>query len=380
MNDELDATYSPEDNKLRLRSATRLDDDTYARVKAEGFRWAPVQDLFVAPAWTPERADLCTELAGEIGDENTSLADRAEERADRFEGYEANRRHDAETAHDTADQLSERFAGGQPILVGHHSERRARNDKDKIDRAMQRTVKMWETAEYWQQRARGAVRHASYKARPDVVGRRIKGLEADRRKRARELDRLEKYRYMWDRLEVNSSKTGEAPTPGLMLKRADHLANYGPCPHQTWGKLDRGEITPQEARVLFVAMQEPWAATCARWIAHYTLRIGYERALIGSTTPASEDTPKAAPRKSARAKLPLLNIDSEGAAHITKAEYSRINIDYKGTKVSECKTYRYRHAMENAIRGAGSNRWGLVAVFLTDSKTHTAPEAQGVLV
>jgi len=31
------ATYSPEDNKLRLYSTTRLDSETYARVKAAGF-------------------------------------------------------------------------------------------------------------------------------------------------------------------------------------------------------------------------------------------------------------------------------------------------------------------------------------------------------
>jgi hypothetical protein len=43
------ANYSPEDNKLRLYSTTRLDSETYARVKAAGFIWAPKKDLFVAP-------------------------------------------------------------------------------------------------------------------------------------------------------------------------------------------------------------------------------------------------------------------------------------------------------------------------------------------
>ena len=45
------ATYSPEDNKLRLYPSGRLPGDTYARVKAAGFKWAPKQQLFVAPAW-----------------------------------------------------------------------------------------------------------------------------------------------------------------------------------------------------------------------------------------------------------------------------------------------------------------------------------------
>ena len=73
------ATYSPEDNKLRLYASARLDAETYGRVKAAGFIWAPKQDLFVAPMWTPSREDLLIELAGEIEDEDRSLVDRAEE-------------------------------------------------------------------------------------------------------------------------------------------------------------------------------------------------------------------------------------------------------------------------------------------------------------
>lgn len=81
------ATYSPEDNKLRLYPFARLDADIYQRVKAAGFIWAPKQGLFVAPMWTPEREDLLIELCGEVGDEDTSLVDRAAERAERFEEY-----------------------------------------------------------------------------------------------------------------------------------------------------------------------------------------------------------------------------------------------------------------------------------------------------
>ena len=59
------ATYSPDENKLRLYSSTRLDRDLYARVRGAGFIYAPKQELFVAPMWTPEREDLLIELWGE---------------------------------------------------------------------------------------------------------------------------------------------------------------------------------------------------------------------------------------------------------------------------------------------------------------------------
>jgi hypothetical protein len=63
--------------KLRLYSSTRLDRELYARVRGAGFIYAPKQELFVAPMWTPEREDLLIELCGEIDDEDTSLVERA---------------------------------------------------------------------------------------------------------------------------------------------------------------------------------------------------------------------------------------------------------------------------------------------------------------
>lgn len=130
------ATYSPEDNKLRLYASSRLDKETYERVKAAGFKWAPKQELFVAPMWTPSREDLLLELAGEIGDEDKSLVERQEERAERFEDYSESRKADAEAAHKAVHAISDNIPFGQPILVGHHSERRARKDAARGGRPM----------------------------------------------------------------------------------------------------------------------------------------------------------------------------------------------------------------------------------------------------
>ena len=173
------ATYSPEDNKLRLSSLTRLDKETYNRVKAAGFKWAPRQEIFVAPMWAPDREDLLIELCGEIGDEDTSLMERQEQRAERFEEYSDNRKADAEAAHKAVHAIADGIPLGQPILVGHHSEKHARKDAERIENGMRKAVKMWETSTYWTQRAASAIRHAKYKELPAVRARRIKGLEAD---------------------------------------------------------------------------------------------------------------------------------------------------------------------------------------------------------
>ena len=52
------ATYSPEDNKLRFYADARLSKEDYETANGLGFKWAPKQELFVAPMWTPGREDL----------------------------------------------------------------------------------------------------------------------------------------------------------------------------------------------------------------------------------------------------------------------------------------------------------------------------------
>ncbi|WP_247455405.1 DUF3560 domain-containing protein [Bradyrhizobium sp. 174] len=191
------ATYSPDDNKLRLYASQRLDDETYARVKAAGFKWAPRQELFVKPTWSPGAEDLLIELCGEIGDEDTSLVDRAERRADRFEDYSEKRMADAERARKAVSEIADNIPFGQPILVGHHSEKHARRDKEKIDAGMRKAVQMWRTSQYWTARTTGAIQHAKYKELPAVRHRRIKGIEADRRKVEKETADAQRQLKAW---------------------------------------------------------------------------------------------------------------------------------------------------------------------------------------
>ncbi len=100
------ATYSPDDNKLRLYAASRLDPETYKKVHDAGFRWAPRQALFVAPAWTPGREDVLLSLAGEIEDEDSTLAERQEARAERFTGYSGKRASESAQALDEVERLA----------------------------------------------------------------------------------------------------------------------------------------------------------------------------------------------------------------------------------------------------------------------------------
>ncbi len=305
------ATYSPEDNKLRMYPAYRLDAIEYARMKATGFSWAPKQELFVAPMWTPERADLLEELCGEIGDEDTSLVDRAEERAERFEDYSERRLSDAERAHDHVKTLADGIPLGQPILIGHHSERRARRDAEKIENGMRKAVKMWETSKYWEQRARGALRHAKYKERPDVRARRIKGLEADARKQERRKAEVQRKMKLWGL--VDQPEKWEARADGTFPTREERArfiagntdSSFAVCRENAdgtpkgaawefWSAYDvlkpdgeRYSRCPSRTVDEVLAALAPWAESiCAhadRWLNHYNNRLAYERAMLAES-------------------------------------------------------------------------------------------------
>ena len=301
------ATYSPEDNKIRIYPDARLAPELYARVKAAGFGWAPKQGIFVAPMWTPARADLAAELCGDLGDEDTTLTERAEERADRFAEYSDKRADDATRAREHVAEISGHIPFGQPVLIGHHSQRRAERDAAKIQNGMRHAVKMWETSKYWTDRAAGALAHAKYKELPAVRARRIKGIEADKRKQERTRTEAEKALTLW-KVEVLPHEIGNAELThkralaicnyyshiSLCFKLADYPRDLPASQYEgmmgLWSALEGGVITAEQARDISIPRHESTIAWCDRWIAHYANRLAYERAMLaegGATAPGS---------------------------------------------------------------------------------------------
>ena len=429
----LTATYSPEDNKLRLYSMHRLDSETYARIKAAGFGWAPKQDLFVAPMWTPEREDLLIELCGQIDDEDSTLEERAAQRADRFGGYSENRLRDAEAAHATANAISEHIPFGQPILVGHHSERRARKDAERINRSMHRAVEMCDRSRYWDRRAAGVIRNVAHKLESSVRHRRIKGLEADARKFARELEKAQDFQRGWSMPNI-TLRIAKAVANYTSISQCFPLADYpreAPASQyegimSLWAALDGDVITADQAKEIALAQLAKTVAWAERWKAHTDHRLAYERAQLGddanpeqraekwqisvgggvqvngewhtvrrvnrrggliasvtATAPASmhwrssciysveQITAYQAPtvEEAAAAKAPpIVNFAGEGFLHMTSAEYSKINRDYKAVRTEQADDehgeYRYRVTMRESK---------LARVYLTDKKRVDRP-------
>lgn len=185
--DEVDcATYDPDDNKIRLYSG-RVDRELYDALVENGYRRAYKQGCFFA-TWTPPREDIALALCGEIVEEGSTLMDRAEARQSRFAVYSDNAAARSRQRHQAARDAVKHIPPGQPILVGHYSEKRHRADLKRFDTNMSKAVEESDRAKYWERRAQAVTRHASRKHAPGPTARRIKKLKAEVRRHQREID------------------------------------------------------------------------------------------------------------------------------------------------------------------------------------------------
>ena len=274
---EFDATYSVEDNKLRLYASERLDPELYSRIKKAGFIFAPKQALFVAPKWTPAREDLCIELAGEITAEQSTMVERAEAKAERLEGIAARREQQSNAFYTAAEAISRRFEFGQPILVGHHSERRARKDKERMESAMKKSVELHNSIQYWNWKATGVERHANQKANPRTRANRIKGLLKDLRDCQRNINHAQLCVKLWE--DIEKIESVEQFNKAVETLAGSRLETGSPAGWDDYNDVISGKI---EHRALVEKLIDRWDAYRhsehnQRWISHTLNRLAYER-------------------------------------------------------------------------------------------------------
>lgn len=170
LNEGFEATYCPEDNKLRLYVG-RVPREEYEALRAEGWTSTPKQDCDFAATWTPQRQDTAESYAGFVGDEDQSPQDRAADRAERFAGYREKRIADATGHADTYD--------AQPSAFGYQNKAKAVRAANRADRHADKALDNWGKAEYWTRRTAGVIANALYKSTIRVRLGRIKKLELE---------------------------------------------------------------------------------------------------------------------------------------------------------------------------------------------------------
>jgi hypothetical protein len=103
-------------------------------------------------------------------------AERAEKESER---YGARR--------DAANAIVAMIPPGQPILVGHHSERRHRRDLDRHDRNMRKAIEHSHNADRAARRSDSVRAQAEARESPVVMGRKLARLQAEQRQLKRRL-------------------------------------------------------------------------------------------------------------------------------------------------------------------------------------------------
>lgn len=382
------ASYNITNDKLKFWADRRLSDVEYAQAKNARFTYWHGSKCFVAK-WSPEADDLVLRWGRQSDPEFTieqdDEADDVEGRVDRFAKYAA-------AASMESNSTQEYLDGGRA-----NTERRQRLAAARIEKSLSEEA-------HWNERIQASIRHAARKDRPDVVKRRIDGLESDRRK-------------MEARFTVNTS------VDGALYQN----------PNAVWvGKGRGGHWIKNEVLASTKAHSE-------RWIAHIDQRLAYEKALLAAvggtptdkwvfqvggsvairlhvteseyvrivrvnrssafgkvtgltlekapaghwtskvriedvadyTPPAAEDIKEA---KAAKKLPPLVNYPGESFRHVTKAEYDRKAMYQSAWARKEPATAEHGAHRQRVL--SFSIMEGCKPVFITDLPTKERPAAE----
>lgn len=116
----------------------------------------------------------------------TTYRERREARAERLRGWSESRSAAADAAHAEVHRIGDQIPFGQPILVGHHSERGHRRDIGRMQSGMQKTVEHAKMADRHSSRAdniEAQLRESIYDDDPDAIEQleaKLARLEAQR--------------------------------------------------------------------------------------------------------------------------------------------------------------------------------------------------------
>lgn len=122
-----------------------------------------------------------------FGEREKARAERAGARLERREQRAERLRQKSEQEWEGSREATRHIPVGQPILVGHHSERKHRAAEKKSRRLAERSLETQKEATRAASRARGAARREAQRTDPGVMHRRVKRLETELRKVRRSL-------------------------------------------------------------------------------------------------------------------------------------------------------------------------------------------------
>lgn len=147
--------------------------------------------------------------------------EKRQRRVERYERLAEKAQQESNTAFEKSHKMSEIIPFGQPILVGHHSERRDRRYREKIDNTMRKSVQLDEKAEYYKSKAEAAANNTSiYLEDEDAVERLTEKLEG--LKRSQEIMKAVN-KIVRDKKKTREEKIEAIKANGLSERQAEEV-------------------------------------------------------------------------------------------------------------------------------------------------------------
>lgn len=173
------ASYNLATGWVQILYEKKPSRDILDKLKSEGFRYRPRSKAWAAKQ-SRTREALLKSLAGKVEEVNIPVGHKAKSEslqraADKVRGQ-------ADEKYDKARKTMDLIPIGQPILVGHHSERKHRRDLKRIEKGMLKSIELTEKADKLQRAADRNRVIAEGGENPVTILNRIEKFEADRRK------------------------------------------------------------------------------------------------------------------------------------------------------------------------------------------------------
>jgi len=190
------ASHNIATNWISLEFDGKPDESTRNRARSLGYKAKRYSGTWIWKAsWSPEAEDFAMEFTGEPMEVIVAEVDYAA-RADRREELAEAAKTRARSKDVSVREISDNIPLGQPILVGHHSEKRHRRDLARIQNGTRKTYEEMDKVKR-HQRAAEAIRARGERRRsPQYWLRKVEKLEAEERKVQRRRENAERERNL----------------------------------------------------------------------------------------------------------------------------------------------------------------------------------------
>lgn len=174
-------TINYDDGWLRFDPGARLGKELFKLIARKVMTWKRGEQKFAGP-WSPEREDFFSEYFGvEMEADDTDLLELACKRAEFYQDWSNNAHKRSAAAYARVDSIMRHIPMGQPILIGHHSEKHHRRDLERADSSMHVSVEERARGNKWAGKAQATIAHTAARYGKVKLSRRIRNIEKDMR-------------------------------------------------------------------------------------------------------------------------------------------------------------------------------------------------------